>query len=150
MEWPAVVTAVSTAVIAVVMLGVLVVILALVGHMKRVTKAAAKFVDTLERSAQPAIESVRSTIEQANRVVQSVGKEVEGFVDTSHDLRDRVHRAADAAEERLVDLEALLDVIQDELEETVLDVGAALRTTRRGSSILRSMKRAFLGRGRRR
>lgn len=150
MEWPAVVTAISTAAIAVVMLGIGVVILSLLGPMRRVTGAVGRFVETLERSTQPAIESVRSTIEQANQVVRNVGKEVDGFVETSRDLRDRVHRAAEAAEERLLDLEALLDVVQDELEETVLDVGAALRTTRRGSSILRSMKRAFLGRGRRR
>ena len=72
------------------------------------------------------------------------------MVETSRDIRTRVGNAADAAESRLLDLEALLDVVQEEVEETVLDVAAALRTTRRGSTILRSMKRIFLGSGKKR
>ena len=44
--------------------------------------------------------------------------------------------------------DALIDVLQYEVEETALDIAAAMRTTRRGTTVLRAMKRAFLGRGR--
>ena len=70
------------------------------------------------------------------------------MVETSRDLRARLQRAADAAEGRLGDLEALLDVLYEEVEETALDVASALRTTRRGASVLSAMKRAFLRRSR--
>jgi len=84
----------------------------------------------------------------ATRVVGSVRDEVEQIVATSRDLRTRVSGAAGALEERVRDLEAVLDVLQEEVEETALDVAAALRATRRGASLLRGLKRVFL-RGRR-
>ncbi len=70
------------------------------------------------------------------------------MVGTSRDLRARIVRAADATEERLNDLDALLDVLYEEVEDTVLDVASALRTTRRGASLFTGVKRALRRRGR--
>ena len=53
-----------------------------------------------------------------------------------------------AAEERLQDVGTLLDILHEEVEDTVLDVAAALRTTRRGVSVFGAMKRALLKRRR--
>src|SRR2546422_3006737 len=47
-------------------------------------------------------------------------------------------KAADAAEARLQDLDALLDVVQEEVESAVLDVAATLRGVRRGIALVRS------------
>jgi hypothetical protein len=69
-------------------------------------------------------------------------------VDSSKDLRARIRRATNAAEVRLSDLETLLDIVYEEVEDTALDVAAALRTTRRGAGVFAAMKRAFLRRGR--
>ena len=41
-----------------------------------------------------------------------------------------------------------LEVDVPQVEDTALDVAAALRTTRRGAGVLSAMKRAFLRRGR--
>src|ERR1044072_9035753 len=46
---------------------------------------------------------------------------VESLVGTSRDLRSRVVKAADAAEARLADLDALFTVVQEEVEATALD-----------------------------
>ncbi len=56
-------------------------------------------------------------------------------------------RAADAAEARLADLDALFEVVQEEVETTALDVAATLRNVRRGLSLLEWGRRA-LKRGR--
>jgi hypothetical protein len=45
-----------------------------------------------------------------------------------------------------LEFEMLLDVLHEEVEETVLDVAALLRTTRRGSGVARALKRVVLGR----
>lgn len=149
MEWAPAMTAISTAAIALVLVAVGIVTIALVVRLTRLSKTAERFMATLEREAGPTIQSVRSSVQDANSAVSRVTKEIHEVVDTSRDLRGRVTRAIDAAEDRLIDAEALFDVMHEEVEETVLDIAAALRTTRRGSTVLRKMKRAFLG-GRRR
>jgi hypothetical protein len=58
-------------------------------------------------------------------------------------------RAADAAEARLADLDALFEVVQEEVEAAALDVAATLRTVRRGLGLLEWGRRA-LQRGRKR
>ena len=96
------------------------------------------------------LETAKSIVSEAGQVAVRLRTEVDGIVETSQDVRERVLNAAEAAEDRLIDIEALLDVLQDEVEDTALDVAAALRTTRRGTAIFGAMKRAFLGSGKKR
>ena len=109
-----------------------------------------RLLKAIEKDAQPLIENARSVVAEANQVAVKLRSEIDGVVETSQDIRTRVRNAAEAAEDRLLDLEALFDVLQEEMEETALDVAAALRTTRRGTTILRTMKRVFLGPGKKR
>lgn len=78
--------------------------------------------------AGPAIADIR-------QLIGSIKTEAESLVDTSRDIRHRIVRAADAAEERLTDLDALAEVMQEELEETALDAAATIRNVRRGLSL---------------
>lgn len=148
MNWAEVVTAISTAVIAVVALAVGVAALTAIRHMAGLRKVLERLAESLERDARPVLQSVRAMVDDASGVVASVRKEADGFIGASHDLRDRLELLVSRTEERLQDLDALVDVLQYEIEETALDVAAALRTTRRGASVFRAMKRAFLRRGR--
>jgi len=153
MTWAPAVTAVSTAIIA---LGVLVggaVALILLRHLIRLTDLLHRVIDGFDRDTRPVLEQARTVLTETNRIAGKVGREVERITDATGDVRERVLRAVDGVEDRLTDLDALLDVIQEEVEETVLDVGAALRTTRRGASVFRTIRRALGGgdkRGRRR
>jgi hypothetical protein len=58
-------------------------------------------------------------------------------------------KAADAAEARLADLDALFTVVQEEVEATALDMTATLRKVRRGLSLFewgrRTLKRGRKG-----
>jgi hypothetical protein len=148
MEWPAVVTALSTALIALMLAIPAVAALLLIIQLRRAVKAVERFSGTLQQEILPAVQSARRVAEQATQVGETVKGEVSGVIDTSRDLRARIVRAADATEERLNDLDALLDVLYEEVEDTVLDVSAALRTTRRGVSLISGVKRAFRRRGR--
>lgn len=150
MGWAPTVTAIATVVAALIAVGLAVVALPLIRQASRTGAAVERFLNFLEKDSKPLIEDARSVVSEANRAVIKLRSEIDGVVETSQDIRTRVGNAADAAESRLLDLEALLDVVQEEVEETVLDVAAALRTTRRGSTILRTMKRVFLGSGKKR
>ena len=86
------------------------------------------FVHALEQMAGPAIGDVR-------QMISAIKGEAEALVGTSRDIRERIVSAADAAERRLSDLDALVEVVQDEVEDTVLDAAATLRNVRRGMSL---------------
>ena len=96
------------------------------------------FLRVLQDLAGPAVGDVR-------QLVGAIRTEAESLVGTSRGLRERIVRAADAAEARLADLDALFEVVQEEVETTVLDVAATVRTVRRGLSVLewgrRTLKR---------
>ncbi len=144
--WPAVVTALATAVLAGSVLVLMVGLVAALHRMNTLTERLTRLMENLDRDARPTLDAVRRTVDDAGRVAVVVRDEVAAVVGTSKRLRERAERTATALEERFLELETLLDVLQEELEETVLDVAALLRTTRRGSGLFRAAKRAFLGR----
>jgi hypothetical protein len=148
MQWTDVVTALSTAFIAILLALPALASFFLFRELRRAVTALERFSDTIQKEIVPAVQSARGVVEQATQVAASVKGEVEAIVDTSKELRGKVKQAAQAAEVRLSDLETLLDVVYEEVEDTALDVAAALRTTRRGAGLLSKMKRAILRRGR--
>ncbi len=147
MGWAPVVTAIAAAIIAVIALGLVLFAVPLLRQASRTSAALERF---LERDSRPLLENARSVVSEASQIASKLRSEIDGVIETSQDIRGRVKNAVDATEDRLLDLEALLDVLQEEMEDTVLDVAAAVRTTRRGSAVLRTMKRVFLGSGKKR
>jgi short subunit dehydrogenase-like uncharacterized protein len=120
--WAAVVSALSLAVIAIAALAVAAALFV-------AQRQFGRLLGTLESHAGPALEDVQ-------RLVASIRTEAENITSTSKDLRTRIVHAADAAQTRLADLDALLDVIQDEVEGATVDFAATVRTIRRGASVL--------------
>jgi uncharacterized protein YoxC len=146
-SWPIVVIALSSAVVAVAVLVVLVGLLGTLRQFARLSGRLETLMDGVDRDARPALDSVRRTADDASRMMQSVRDEVVALSGTSKDVRTRVERTAASLEERFMEFDTLLDVLQDELEDTVLDVAALLRTTRRGTGLMRGLRRVL---GRRR
>jgi hypothetical protein len=133
--WVGVVTALSLAVIA---------LAAIVGGTAIVVAALGirGAVKALRQFAGPAISDVR-------QLITSIKTEADALVGTSRDVRQRIVRAADAAEERLTDLDALAEVVQTELEDTALDAAATMRDVRRGLSVFRWSRKLLKGKKRR-
>lgn len=140
MGWEAV-TAISVAIIALMFVVLAIVALISLRDVGRLLSRLDVFAAVLERDGPAMLESART-------VVSSLREEVGQIVATSREVRERIKGTAGSLEERVRDFEAVLDVLQDEVEETALDVAAALRATRRGTSLLGAMKRALF-RGRR-
>jgi hypothetical protein len=137
MQWEAL-TAISVAMLALMSLVLVALAAVWLGRVRRL----------LDRDGQPLLQAARAVAEDAGKIVGQLRGEVEQIVATSRDVRLRVSGAAGSLDERARDLDAVLDILQDEVEETALDVAVALRATRRGTSVIRAVKRAFL-RGRR-
>jgi anthranilate phosphoribosyltransferase len=134
--WVGVVAALSLAVIA---LAAIVVAAASVASALGVRT----LVRALEQLAGPAITDVR-------QLIGTIKGEADALVGTSRDIRLRIVRAADAAEGRLADLDALVEVVQEEVEETALDAAATLRNVRRGLSLWQWGRKVLKGRRKRR
>jgi len=133
--WVGVVSAISLAIIAVAALVAAVAIIAAALGVRAAVKALKGF-------AGPAIADVR-------QLIGSIKTEADALVGTSRDVRHRIVRAVDKAEERLTDLDALAEVVQEELEETALDAAATMRDVRRGLSIWRWSRKLLKGKKRR-
>jgi len=133
--WVGVVSALSLAIIALAALvGAVAIVAAALG-----IRAAVK---ALKGYAGPAIADVR-------QLIGAIKNEADALVGASRDVRHRIVRAADAAEERLTSLDTLAEVMQDEIEETALDAAATMRDVRRGLSVWRWSRKLLKGKKRR-
>ncbi len=119
--WVGVVSAISLAIIAIAALVAAVGISAAALGVRAAVRALKGF-------AGPAIADVR-------QLIGSIKTEADALVGASRDVRQRIVRAADKAEDRLTDLDALTEVMQHELEETAIDAAATMRDVRRGLSV---------------
>jgi len=133
--WVGVVSAISLVIIAVAALVAAAGISAAALGVRATVKALKGF-------AGPALADVR-------QLIGSIKIEADALVGTSRDVRHRIVRAVDKAEERLTDLDALAEVMQQEIEETALDAAATMRNVRRGLSVWRWSRKLLKGKKRR-
>ncbi len=131
--WVAVVAAISLAILALAAIAIAVSSVA-------AALGVRAFLRVLRDLAGPAVGDVR-------QLVGSIRTEADSLVGTSRELRERIVKAADAAQTRLADLDALFEVVQEEVESTVLDAAASVRMVRRGLALVDWGRRA-LKRGR--
>ena len=134
--WVGVVSALSLAIIALAAIVVAVALVASALGIRTLTRA-------LEQLAGPAIQDVR-------QLIGTIKGEADALVGASRDIRLRIVRAADAAENRLSDLDALVEVVQEEVEDTVVDAAATLRNVRRGVSLWQWGRKVLKGKKKKR
>jgi uncharacterized protein YoxC len=143
-EWVGPTMAISLAVIALSFLGIALVVaiavLTLTGQVKKV----GALVDGLQDDVARTLKAVRHLTEQAQDVMVVVRQETGAFAQTSRRLRRKLVRAADRVEMKLEELETLYEVVHDEVEGTVLDVAAGLRSVRRGNGMLGRVRRLLV------
>src|SRR6266516_48166 len=133
-SWVGVVSAISLAIIALAAL-------VTAGAITAAALGVRTAVRALKGFAGPAIADVR-------QLIGSIKIEADALVGASRDVRQRIVRAADAAEDRLTDLDTLAEVMQQELEETALDAAATMRDVRRGLSVWRWSRKLLKGKKR--
>ncbi len=134
--WVGPLAAISLAVIATSLLVMGGVVLAIGLGLRRARREIGTHLAGFTRDARAATARLRS--------------EVEGFADLSSETRRKLQGAVHKVEERLTDLDALVAVLQEEAEETALDVAALVRTARRPAALFGAARSAFRLRRRRR
>jgi uncharacterized protein YoxC len=85
---------------------------------------------------------------ETRAVADKLKHEVDGFVDLSAEARGKVRGAIDSVETRLRDIDALVEVLHEEAEETALDVAAFVRTARHAGGVLGTARKMMRRRAR--
>jgi uncharacterized protein YoxC len=139
--WVAPTMAISLVVIALAFV-VIAAVVALVGReAAQALDKLGKEVGELREELHPTMQSVRSMADDAKGLVGRLEGEVSEIVRTSTKVRHEVERGVDRVRDRLEDLDALAEVMQEELEETALDVAARVRSVRSGLGIVGRLRR---------
>ena len=143
-EWVGPTVAISLAIIALSFVGMGIAVAIAAFRVATQVKKVGAMVDGLQDDIAHTLKGVRNLTEQAQDVMVLVRHETGAFAQTARRLRRKVVRGVDRIETKLQDLETLYDVIHDEVENTALDVAAALRTVRRGNGMLGRVRRILV------
>lgn len=146
--WVGPVVAVSLLVVALAFLGIAVGILIVASRLIEPVHQLSRVIQSLQEDLAGALKGIRQLTEQSQDLLSVVRNEAGAFAHTSRRLRRQVLRGAERIQTRLTDLETLYDVVHEEVEETALDVAAALRTVRTGSGVLGRIRRLLVPRRR--
>lgn len=92
----------------------------------------------------PAIRNLTAASEQAKAISATLRRNVDELSGTVSQTSDKVRRAAEAAEARLGELNALMGVVQREAEDIFVRTASAVRGVQKGAGALRGLR----GRGR--
>lgn len=100
----------------------------------------------LKKQSRAARDQLARFTADAKAMTARLKGELEGFADLSAEARAKLRGAIDTVDGRLKDFDALVEVLQQEAEETALDVAAFVRTVRRSGAVLGAAKRAVRSR----
>ena len=95
-----------------------------------------------------AMHAVRRVAETGEDLSIKLKEEIQQYLTTSRTIRHDLERGVRRVKSRLADLDALYEVVHDEVEDTALDVAAKVRTVRQGAGMVGRLRR-WLVRGRR-
>jgi uncharacterized protein YoxC len=139
--WVGTVTAISLVIIALSFVSIAVG--ALIAFKK--SQEALKTISNVFKDLSPAFQSVRDIADKGKAVVEVVKNEADAIARTSRRMRRRVRQGADRVEERLQDLDALYEVVHEELEEAALSLATVVRSVRTGSGVVKGIRRFLPG-----
>jgi len=104
----------------------------------------------LRRQSAAVRAQIAAVTADARTVTARFRHELEGFADLSVEARAKLRGALDTVDGRLQDLDALVEVLQEEAEETALDAAAFVRTVRRTGGLIGTARKALRRRRRKR
>lgn len=97
--------------------------------------------DALRSEAERVLETIRE-------ITESGAEEARHYLATSKSIRRDLEHGVRRVKSRLAELDALYEVVHEEVEDTALDVAARVRAVRQGASVVGRLRR-WMVRGRR-
>lgn len=91
-----------------------------------------------------AMHAVRRVAETGEDLSIKLKEEIQQYLATSRTIRHDLDRGIRRVKSRLADLDALYEVVHDEVEETALDVAAKVRSVRNGAGVVGRLRRLLV------
>jgi len=132
--WAQIIMAVMLVLITLAVLALMVATYILV---RRLTRTIERTMERLTPQAQQIMTRASGIADDAGLIARSARKEAESMLATVQRLNGQLREFADAAETRVRELGAVLDVVQEEAEELLLDATATARGVQAGARALR-------------
>jgi hypothetical protein len=104
-------------------------------------ESLAKEVARLRADLAPTLDAVKRLGEKGIDVADLAQEEAKQIIDTTRRIRYDVERGVKRAKRHLADFEAVVEVAQEEIEATVVDVSTALETARAGAGMIGQLRR---------
>lgn len=104
-------------------------------------ESLAREIATLRADLAPTLDAVKRLGEKGFDVAEMAQSEAREIIDTTRRIRYDVERGVKRAKGRLADFEATIAVVQEEIDATVVEVGAALQTARSGAGMIGQLRR---------
>lgn len=104
----------------------------------------------LNEDLVPAMKSMGQMAEDGRALAETIRHEVGETAGTTRRLRARIESGSERLAERLEHLEAVYDLVEEELTEAALDLTATVKTLRSGAGWFGRLRRLLGGRRRRR
>ncbi len=98
-------------------------------------------VTDLSDRLKPVLHNVEQASDQARRIAARLRDDADGVGQALKSASDSTGRMVDLVEERVVEVAALLAVVQEEAEETFVTTASLLRGLRRGKDNISTAKR---------
>ena len=95
----------------------------------------------LRADLAPTLEAIRRLGDKGLAVVDMAEAEAIEIVAATRKLRTDVQRGVDRAKLRLADFEATVEVVQEEIDATVVEISSALETARAGVGMIGQLRR---------
>jgi hypothetical protein len=139
--WIGPTVAISLAVIAlafaVIGLGTAVVAL----KVSREISGLSKLIARLRGEITPALMAIRRVADTGADLSDEIRDEAKEYLLVSRGVREDLQKGVRKVKRKLDDLDALYEVVHDEVEETALDVAAGLRSVRNGAGMVGRIRR---------
>ena len=110
-------------------------------------RTAMRQLKSVKEDIEPALASLRKITEAGADLSGDIRDELQEYLATSRALRHDLERGVRQVKGRLADLDALYEVVHEEVEDTALDVVAGVRSVRNGAGMISRIRR-WLVRGR--
>jgi hypothetical protein len=143
-DWVGPTVAISLVVIALSILGGAVALAVAALRISGETRKLSALIQGHQEDVSQALSGARRLIDQGQDLLVLLRQEIGAFTQTSRRVRRKLVRGVDSVEAKLADLETLYDLVHEEVEDTALDVAAALRTSRQGNGMLGRVRRLLV------
>ena len=143
-DWVGPTVAISLVVIAVSVLGAAAALAYAAIRIMGETRKLGTMIQGYQEDVGQTLANARRLTDQGQDMLVLLRQEVGAFTQTSRRIRRKLVRGVDNVEAKLADLETLYELVHEEVEDTALDVAAALRGSREGDGMLGRVRRLIV------